>query len=161
MTTAESHRLAILSAQEIDELYGLPRFTEDDRQLYFDFSTPEKIALEARTFSVGVYLALELGYFKAKRQFFPFEQDEVLGDLQHIVERYFPGRTMDAVKLPSRPTRMANLQAILELFGYRTCDASAKAELEQKAQRIAALSTQPLYILRESLQYLTNCYVPL
>lgn len=156
MTTAESHRLAILSAQEIDELYGLPRFTEDDRQLYFDFSTPEKIAIEARTFSVGVYLALELGYFKAKRQFFPFEQDEVLGDLQHIVERYFPGRTMDAVKLPSRPTRMANLQAILELFGYRTCDASAKAELEQKAQRIAALSTQPLYILRESLQYLTN-----
>lgn len=156
MTTAESHRLAILSAQDIDELYGLPKFTEADRQLYFDFSSPEKMVVEARTFSVGIYLALELGYFKAKRQFFNFDQDEVLADLRHLVERYFLGREVEAVKMPSRPTRAANQQTILELYDYRTCNAAAKAELEQKAQRIAALSTQPLYILRESLQYLAN-----
>jgi hypothetical protein len=31
-TVADSHRLVILTAQEIDELYGLPRFSDDDRQ---------------------------------------------------------------------------------------------------------------------------------
>jgi hypothetical protein len=31
-------RLSILTAQEVDDLYGLPRFTEDDRRLYFDLS---------------------------------------------------------------------------------------------------------------------------
>lgn len=70
----ESHRLAILTSEEIDDLYGLPRFTNDDRRLYFDLSTPERSAVEGRTLSVGAYLALDLGYFKAKRQFFAFEQ---------------------------------------------------------------------------------------
>ena len=42
------------------------------------------------------------------------------------------------------------------LLNYRLCDSSAKEQLEQKGQRIAALSTQPLYILREMLQYLTH-----
>lgn len=134
----------------------MPLFSEEDRLLYFDLSAPEQVAVEARTVSVGIYLALELGYFKAKRQFFSFEQDDVLDDLHYLLERYFPDRTMDAIKLPSRPTRVANQQTILTLFDYRLCDSTAKAELEQKAQRIAALSTQPLYILRESLQHLTN-----
>jgi hypothetical protein len=35
---SDSRRLSILTAQEIDNLYGLPRFTEDDRRLYFDLS---------------------------------------------------------------------------------------------------------------------------
>lgn len=156
MPTAESHRLAILTTQDIDELYGLPRFTEEDCLLYFDFSTTERAAIETRSFSVGAYLALELGYFKAKRQFFSFEQSDVLHDLRHILERYFPDRTQDTVKAPSRPTRAANQQIILGLLNYRLCDSSAKEQLEQKGQRIAALSTQPLYILREMLQYLTH-----
>jgi hypothetical protein len=31
---ADLRRLSILTAQEIDELYGLPRFTQYDRRLY-------------------------------------------------------------------------------------------------------------------------------
>ncbi len=45
---------------------------------------------------------------------------------------------------------------ILQLFDYRLCDATARIELEQKAQRVAILSTQPIFILRELLQYMTN-----
>jgi hypothetical protein len=30
----DSRRLSILTAHEIDDLYGLPRFMEDDRRLY-------------------------------------------------------------------------------------------------------------------------------
>lgn len=156
MSSADSHRLTILTAQEIDELYGLPRFAENDRQIFFDLSVQELEAVKVRTVSVGAYLALELGYFKAKRQFFTFEQDDVLGDLRYLLERYFPGKTTDAIKQPSRPTRFASRQTILNLFDYCLCDGTVNADLEQKAQRIAALSTQPLYILRESLQHLTN-----
>jgi hypothetical protein len=39
---SDSRRLSILTAQEIDDLYGLPRFTEDDRRLYFDLSPMER-----------------------------------------------------------------------------------------------------------------------
>ena len=155
---SSSHRLSILSAQEVDELYGLPRFTDDDRQLYFDFSASERQAIEARTFAVGIYLALELGYFKAKRQFFSFEQQDVLVDLHHLSARYFAGRNCSdgALKMVSRPTRAAIQKTILELLNYRQCDADAKAALEHKARRFATLSTQPLYILRESLQHLVS-----
>jgi len=31
-----SRRLSILTNQEIDDIYGLPRFTENDRHFFFD-----------------------------------------------------------------------------------------------------------------------------
>ena len=42
---ANHHRLSILSASEIDDLYGIPRFTGADRSLYFDLSGPELAAV--------------------------------------------------------------------------------------------------------------------
>ena len=39
---ADSRRLLILSPQEVDELYGLPRFAENDRRLYFDLGPAER-----------------------------------------------------------------------------------------------------------------------
>lgn len=155
-SAAESHRLTILTPEEIEDLFGLPRFTDDDRRLYFDLSPPEREAVDARTPSVAVYLALELGYFKAKRQFFGFEPATVVDDLRYLLAQHFPDLTVESIKAPSRPTRGAIQQIVLDLFGYRICDSATKTELEQKAQRIATLSTQPLYILRESLQYLSN-----
>ncbi|CAM5550734.1 hypothetical protein RLIN73S_05916 [Rhodanobacter lindaniclasticus] len=151
-----SHRLNILTPEEVEDLYGLPQFSDDDRNLYFDLSPLERASVDARTPAVGVYLALDLGYFKAKRQFFTFEQDAVVDDLRYLLGQYFPGHAIESIKAPSRPTRGAIQQAVLDLFGYRVCDNAAKMELEQKARRIATLSTQPLYILRESLQYLNN-----
>lgn len=67
----ESRRLPILSAEEIDDLYAIPRFTDEDRHLYFGLSPPEREAAGAiHTASVALHLILPLGYFKAKRQFF-------------------------------------------------------------------------------------------
>jgi hypothetical protein len=58
-----SHHLAILTASEIDDLFGLPRFTEQDRRLYFDLSTAEREAMRAYTFPVAAHFVLQLGYF--------------------------------------------------------------------------------------------------
>jgi hypothetical protein len=43
---ATPKRLRILGDEEIDALYGRPRFTLDERQEYFAFSSPELTALE-------------------------------------------------------------------------------------------------------------------
>lgn len=152
-----SRRLAILTAQEIKALYGLPRFTEEERQLSFDLSPRERAAVDAvPTAAVAVHLTLQLGYFKASRRFFVYKREAVLPDLDHIHRRYFPRLDLDAITVLSKPTRLAQQQAILGLFSYRLCDATAKAALEQKTQRAAMLSTQPIYLLREALAYLTN-----
>ncbi|MBK8754710.1 MAG: DUF4158 domain-containing protein [Candidatus Competibacteraceae bacterium] len=71
---AASRRLSIRSAREIEALHGLPRFTEADRALYFDGSPTEREAIEAvHPFSAALHLALQLGDFKAKAQFFVYE----------------------------------------------------------------------------------------
>ena len=44
---ADLRCLSILTAQEIDDLYGLPRFTGDDRRLYFDLSASEHESVNA------------------------------------------------------------------------------------------------------------------
>jgi len=153
-TPVDSHRLSILTRQEIDELYGLPRFTDEDRQVYFGLSEPEQRVVHARTVSVAVHLTLQLGYFKAKRQFFDYDQTAVEEDLHHILGCHFAGKSLTGLSLPSYPTRRALRHTVLELFGFRPCDNAAKADLERRAQRIAMLSTQPIYILRETLQHL-------
>jgi TnpA family transposase len=150
-----SRRLSILSAKEVDDLYGLPHFTEDERHLYFDLSTAEReVVATVRTVSVAVHLSLQLGYFKAKRQFFSYQQDAVIEDLNYILKQNFPGQRLASIKLPFRHTRIEQQQTILQLFNYRLCDSDAKIELESKARRIAMLSIQPVYILRELIQHL-------
>ncbi len=155
--TAASRRLSILTTQEIDDLYGLPRFTENDRALFFDLNPVEQEMVGGvYTISVAVHLILQLGYFKAKRQFFIYAREVVLNDLEYIRHRYFPARDIAEIRTLSKPTRLEQQQAILKLFDCQICDAAAKSELEQKARRVAMLSTQPIFILREALQYLTN-----
>ena len=152
-----SRRLSILTAQEVDELYGLPRFTEEDRRPHFALSPAEHDLVDSvYTISVAVHLVLQLGYFKAKRQFFVYAREAVTEDLEHILRRHFPARAMADIKGLSKPTRLKQQQVILKLFGYQLCDTGAKSELEQKAKCVARLSTQPILILREVLQYLTN-----
>jgi TnpA family transposase len=150
-------RLSILTAQEVDDLYGLPRFTEDDRRLYFDLSPVElDLVHGVYTISVAVHLVLQFGYFKAKRQFFVYALEAVTEDLEHILRRHFPARRLVEIKTLSKPTRLEQQKVILKLFGYRLCTTTTKAELERKAQRVAMLSTQPVFILREVLQYLVH-----
>jgi hypothetical protein len=155
--STDSRRLSILTAQEIDDLYGLPIFTEDNRRLHFDLSRTERRLVDrVRTMSAAVHLILQLGYFKAKSQFFDLAREAVMGDLNHILRRYFPRRKIADVRLLSKPTRLEQQRFILKLFGYRLCDAAAKTALDQKAKRVAQLSTQPIFILREMLQYLAH-----
>ena len=45
--TSDSRRLAILTTREINELYGLPCFTDEERCIYFDLSPAEHDAVDA------------------------------------------------------------------------------------------------------------------
>ena len=153
--TKESRRLSILSTQEINEIFERPNFTDDERRLYFDLSASERALVDAVfTTSVAVNLILQLGYFKAKQLFFIYEADEISDDIRFVVATYFPQIHWKTVNILSKPTRLEQQRAILKLFNYSFCNNDHKVELEIKAARVATISTQPLYILREIVQYL-------
>ena len=84
---SDSHRLALLRAQESDDRYGLPHCTDDDRPHSCDLSGSERAAVDAHPTSVAVHVTLPLGYCKAKGQVFPDEQDGVSDDLHSILKR--------------------------------------------------------------------------
>lgn len=107
--SVKSRRLSILTLKEIDDLYGLPHFNDEDRCFYFDLSADEMGLMEAiHTRSAAVHLALQLGYFKAKRQFFAYPLEAVQDDLNYILQKYFPGMGLATVKELSKPTRLDN-----------------------------------------------------
>ncbi|MBK3844106.1 DUF4158 domain-containing protein, partial [Paraburkholderia aspalathi] len=142
---ANSHRLSILTRHEIDELYALPHFTDEERRAYFELGEAEQQLVQSRTTSVAAYLTLQLGYFKAKQQFFEYDQDAIQDDLRYILCRHFPDKgTGPSISPPSTPTRRLLQHSILDLFGFQLCDSAAKAEFERRAQRLAMLSTQPV-----------------
>jgi len=61
--STDSRRLSILTAQEVDDLYGLPRFTEEDRRLYFALSPSERDLVDGvYTISVAVHLIRAKGF---------------------------------------------------------------------------------------------------
>jgi len=53
--TDRSHRLAILRQEEIDELWGQPRFDARDRDLYFDLTPQELAVVVQRRNAVGIH----------------------------------------------------------------------------------------------------------
>ena len=57
-------RLRILNEEDIDSLYGLPRFTQEARVEYFALSDSEKTALEQfHSLKSKLFFVLQLGYF--------------------------------------------------------------------------------------------------
>ena len=126
-------RLTILTEKELQAVYGLPQFTDEERSLYFALAPLEKQQLEQlRNLTAAVYFILQLGYFKAKKQFFVFGLAEVFDDVGYILHRYFP----TVAKLPtvtiSKPTRLAQQAEILRLFDYQLCSQEWKTVSAKK-----------------------------
>jgi hypothetical protein len=149
-------RLRILGAEELDALYGRPRFTPEERQEYFTLSPPEKAALESfHSLTSRLYYLLQLGYFKARQLFFVFSLRDVEEDGRYLQDRYFATAHFRAEEI-SKITRLKQQRVILTLCNYRHCDAVARHQLAVKAQQAARVCAKPVYIFRELWHFLTT-----
>jgi len=125
-------RIQLLSSTEVEELYALPAFNVHEQQLYFTLSQSEREALAQHiNTKTRVYFILQLGYFKAKQQFFNFALDDCSSDVQFIVSTYYS----DLEPIPfigriSRAYARKQRQAILSLYGYRNWSPEYTSEIE-------------------------------
>jgi TnpA family transposase len=149
-------RLKILSDDEIEALYGRPRFTQEERAEYFSLGDSEKAALEPLRFvSAKTYFILQLGYFKARHMFFVIDPQEAEEDTRFIRECYFP----DVEQLDpdiTKVTRLKLQKLILELCHYRNADAAMQETLQSRARQAAAVCGKPIYVFRELMRYLAD-----
>jgi TnpA family transposase len=149
-------RLRILGDDEIEALYGRPCFTIEEQMQYFSLAPREKAALEQfHSIKSRIYWILQLGYFKAQQLFFVFTLPEVEADVRYIQEQYFPHSQLTDLTI-TKVTRLKQRRLILDLCQYRLCGTRERQQLGRKAQQAARVSSKPIYILRELLQYLAE-----
>ena len=145
-------RIKILGDDEIDAIYGLPRFTGEEREQYFALSPSEKSVLDQlHSIKSKIFFILQAGYFKARRMFFVFDPGEREEDVRYIQEQYFPEFQITNLMV-SKKTRLKQQRMILTLFDYRNCDAATRLKLKNKARSAARVCGKPVYILREVLR---------
>lgn len=149
-----SRRIRILGEEEIDALYGFPHFTEDERREYFSLTPPEKAALEQfHSIKSRIAFLLQLGYFKSHHLFFVFTLADVVEDVRYIQDQYFPHVSLTNLDI-AKMTRQKQQEVILDLFRYRSCEATHRRALTAKARQAATISAKPIYVFRELRHYL-------
>lgn len=155
-TGSRQQRLKILGLDEIEELYGLPRFSDEEREQYFTLSAAEQAVLDRlKTTKSKIVFILQLGYFKARRMFFVFSANDVVADVSHIAERYLPGPKQPNCTI-TKVTRLKQQSLILALCKYKTCDDDERQHLEVKAHEAAMVCGKPVYVFRQILQILAE-----
>ena len=151
--------LRILSDEEIDALYGRPDFSPEEQAEHFVQSSEEKAVLEQlHSIKSKIFFILQLGYFKARRQFFSVNLNETRQDIRFIQACYFPAYPI--VDLPiTKATRLKHQQLILSLFDYRYCQIEERQALYRKAQQSVRFSSRPINICRESIHFLQQQHI--
>ena len=153
----QNKRLNILTAKEIQALYGIPQFTPEERITYFTLDPLEEEQLKnIRYINAAVYFILQLGYFKAKKQFFFFDSQDVTDDIKYILQRYFLNESEKTHLTLSKLTRLSQQAQILQLHDYRTCSPEWKEKLQEKASSLVAIYTKPVYVFKELLNFLEH-----
>ena len=90
-THSSSGRLYILSSDEINELFGIPYFNQEERELYFSLTSIEhRLMIKYETISHRVHFILLLGYCKAQNNLFILNQNTPRTDIEYIYKKYFP-----------------------------------------------------------------------
>ncbi|MBX2840621.1 MAG: Tn3 family transposase [Flammeovirgaceae bacterium] len=152
-----SRNLDILSENEQEVLYGLPLFGLEDRKNFFTLSKQEwNVMSTYRGVSVKLNFMLQLGYFKATKQFYTFEFKQVKSDIEFLQASYFPvvNITMLLSNNISPTTHIKQQKKIARVFGYRFCRAELKRGVLKKAKKLVRTHAEPHFIFRELLVYL-------
>ena len=77
----------LLSEAEIEDLYLPPSFNQEERVYYFSLNTEEmRIINYYKNTRTRLYFIIQLGYFKATKQFYSFNFEDVKDDTQFVLQ---------------------------------------------------------------------------
>lgn len=150
---AHTKRLTILSTQEIAAYFGIPQFDDKERQHYFSLSKTEQQLMQTLSPSTRWYFILQLGYFKAKKQFFILDYSKVTKDLNFIVayhQCFFPHKNV------SEDTHRKIRELILKHLSYQDDIQSIKLILHDKVQEIIYYTIKPKAIFEALYDFIAK-----
>ena len=156
MAIARSERLTVLSDAEQEALYGLPDF-DDAQRLEYLALTENELALASSRPSIHaqVYCILQIGYFKAKNDFFRFYWRDVEDDCAFVLSRYFQGEAFETKQI-SKHEHYSQRGKIAALFGYQPWASSYLPSLEHQASLIVRRDVTPNFVAAELIVWLNE-----
>lgn len=148
---SDSKRPQLLPETEVSELYARPVFNKKERKLYFELNDQEKklINLYSAT-KTRIYFILQLGYFKAKQQFFKFNFEDVSDDVNYITSQYFE-TTKRFSGCISRNIISAQKDKILNQFNYKPWSPTQRKLMEEHLLDLLRLYPQKHNAMRQLL----------
>src|SRR5690349_19600928 len=112
-------RLSILSDDEINELYGIPKLEQDEMSIAFSLSDQEESYIETlSTIPIKIDFIIQLGFFKVTRNFYQISFQKLRDDVWFIINLHFPKEKFPKMNINVHQ-HYANQKAILALHGYK------------------------------------------
>jgi len=88
----QGHRLQILKPEEYELLWGLPRLTATEQDIYFSLTPREQAVFDrVRTARTRIHFMLMLGHFKTRQRFFVIDADVMGDDIAFLADWNVPG----------------------------------------------------------------------
>ncbi len=148
-------RIQLLTDTEISDLYDRPCFNPDEREDFFFLNQSEEEVLnQYKNIRTKVYFILQLGYFKAKQQFFNVKFEDVPDDINFILKFYFQITENNWKGSISRDTFRNQKKDILHLFNYRRWSADLEIQVNDKLLELIRYFPKGHNALRQLLLYL-------
>ena len=149
---AISDHLTILSEDEISQLYDLPKIEEKDRELFFEITPEDEAYLNKQTIvSNKINYLLQVGYFRATRNFYKFTFQQVRDDVSFIINQHYPD-----TKFPEKSVDInkhyAAQKVICEIYHYIRSSKDFIDNLTSYAKKLTIRDLQPKFVFDELLE---------
>lgn len=148
-------RIQVLSNAEVEELYSRPEFNVHEQRLYFTLTPSERDTLaQFSNTKTRIFFMLQLGYFKAKQQFFNFSLEDVSSDVQFIASIYYShSASISFTGRISRDYIRIQRQVILSLFGYCSWTSDLVLEIQSHISNLLRYYPKGHSAFRQLLVY--------
>jgi TnpA family transposase len=146
-------RVNILSDEDFNKLYKIPKLHDDERQIIFELDEVDKNYLSAiNDISVKINYILHLGYFRISQYFFSFTFQQVKEDVQFILSTYFPKNSFPMKQISNRQY-YANRKAIVSKYEMVLYSKNLENQLSNYLKSLVKQHSVHKYLFDSLLDY--------
>ena len=154
---SNKERINLLTDAEVEALYAIPKFSDAERDYFFQLSEDEHQLVRKYTGTkTRIYLILQLGFFKAAKQFYKFNFDDVPEDVNYIIKKYFDGSEKEITGKIWHENCSSQKLDILNLYNYREWSTQLRSIAINRLEQLIRIYPKGNDTLREFFVYLEN-----
>lgn len=136
-------RVRILSNDDFDLLYKIPKLNNEERQFVFELDEIDKNHLNTiNSTPAKINYILHLGYFRIAQYFFTFTFRSVADDVKFIIKTYFPQASLPIKQISNRQY-YSNRRFILEQHEMSLYSKSFESDLSNYLKSLVKQHSVP------------------